>query len=346
MFRIIHFSLIVLTFSLLLSCRNSEADLLCYDVCMEGSESFIDLENSTIEISFPDNVRSAPDLCADFCLSEGAKAYVGDNLQQTGISKNNYEKPFEFRVVSEDKEQSKLWQVKSMNNDYTKTWGLGGFLQEEVSNNRTYDWYIDQSQTGYFSDYNCAPSCVVMASHWQDINSPYTVEDARSLYRPSGGGWFTQDIVDCLTDFSMRHKVITLSDYRDESVEVLMDNLEEGNIVLMAIDVHYLDDNFEPDVRINKYYQTIKLGTGHCIVIKGYKKVDGKIFFEVYDPIGYDFKYSDGSYKGKDRYYSSDDIYTAAFASWNFAFVILGPYSSKAFGKAVDVKDIPSILIL
>lgn len=331
---------------ILLSCKNTEADLYSYEVRMEESNTIIDQENGTIEVTFPDHIRSADHLCADFSLSDGAEAYVSNDLQISGISENNYQAPFNFTVVSEDELVRVPWQVRSVNNDYTETWGMGGFLSRELSLNKPYEWYIDQSRTGTHSDYNCAPSCVVMAAHWQDADCPYTVEDARGLYRSSGGGWLTYDIDKCLTDLDTEHQVISLSDYRDESVQILVDHLEDGNIILVAIDVHYLEDSFEPEIRINKYYETIQLGTGHCIVLKGYKVVDGITYFEVYDPIGYEYRYSDGSFMGKDRYYTSDDIYTAAFASWNYAFVIQKANNKISSERSVKISEIPHILVL
>lgn len=344
--RIIAFSLILFAASLLLSCKNTEAELYSYEVCMEETSTIIDHQNETIEVVFPDHIKKADQVAADFILSDGADAFVNNTLQISGESKNNYQAPFTMTIVSEDGLVSVPWKVHSRNNDYTITWGMGGFLQEELSLDRPYEWYIDQSQTGWLSDYNCAPSCVVMAATWQDSSCTHTVEEARSMHRPSGGGWLTYDIGECLTEFNTEHLVISLSDYRSETLEILMDHLQNGNIILVAIDIYYLDYSPEPGLRINKYYETTQLGTGHCIILKGYVKVDGVTYFEVYDPIGYDFRYSDGSFKGKDRYYLSDDVYSAAFAAWNYAFVIQKPNNRISSARAVKITDTPNILVL
>ena len=131
-----------------------------------------------------------------------------------------------------------------------------------------------------------------------------------------------------------------------ETTQTLLDQIDNGNIILLAIDVHYLTKAVDSTNRVGKYYNAIQLGTGHCIVVKGYKHVDGKIYFETHDPIGFDYKYSDGSFKGKDRYYHSDDIYTAVFASWNYAFVVMGPGSKKTVTRSVKASEISNILIL
>ncbi len=331
---------------LIVSCENTEADLLSYEVPQQALATTIDHESMSIEVLFPNNIKSAKDLCSDFQLSDGADAFVDNIIQISGESKNNYEIPFALTVVSEDEILSKTWQINSLNNDYTLEWGLGGFIQKELSLNRSYEWYIDQAQTGIYSDWNCAPSCVVMASRWQKNDFIYTVEDARQMFHPSGGGWYTEDIDSCLTNFNIEHDIIALSDYREETTQILLDQINNGNLILLAIDVHYLSVTYVATDRVDKYYSTIKLGTGHCVVVKGYKQVDGIVYFEVYDPIGYDYKYSDGSFKGKNRYYSSNNIYTAAFATWNYAFVIGGQNGKKTFRRTVKASEIPNIQIL
>lgn len=339
--------ILILVFSLvIISCKNTEAELYDFNVPEKSNSTLIDQESLRIEVSFPDSIKSAENFCTTFKLSDGAEAYV-DNVEQTsGISENNYEKPFEFTVISEDEMISKTWFVRSFNNEYSEAWGLGGFISEEVSQKRSYEWYIDQAQTGIDSDWNCAPSCVIMASRWQINGFSQSVEDARQKYHPEGGGWFTNDIDDCLTDYKVVHSITELSEYRDKTTELLVDKIKYGNIILLAIDVHYLSQTYESELHVGKYYKTIQLGTGHCIVLKGYKIVDGKVFFEVYDPIGYDYTYSDGSFMGKNRYYCSDDIYTAAFASWNYAFVIWGPHGKKNSFRNVNINEIPNVKIL
>lgn len=337
---------IPLAAGLLLSCKNTEAELYSYEVCLAETSTIINQENETIEVLFPENIMTADQVCANFTLSEGADAFVNNTLQISGVSKNNFEAPYTLTIVSEDGLVHVPWEVQPVNNDFTRSWGMGGFLSKTRSTDRPYEWYIDQSQTGWLSDYNCAPSCVVMAARWQDPECSHTVEEARSHYRPSGGGWLTYDIDECLTEFSTEHLVISLSEFRSETLQILMDHLEDGNIILVAIDVYYLDYSPEPGIRVNKYYETTRLGTGHCIVLKGYMEVDGVTYFEVYDPIGYDYKYSDGSFKGKDRYYLSDDVYSAAFAAWNYAFVIQKPNNKISSARAVKITDTPNILVL
>ena len=36
--------------------------------------------------------------------------------------------------------------------------------------------------------------------------------------------------------------------------------------------------------------------------------MDGKTFYEIYDSLSYNNTYADGALKGKDRYYSADEV--------------------------------------
>jgi len=90
--------------------------------------------------------------------------------------------------------------------------------------------------------------------------------------------------------------------------------------------------------RINKFYQTNSSGWGHFIVVKGYKQVDEIFYFEIYDPFSLGQMYKDNTLKGKNRYYRSDDIYTATSIWWNYAIVV-SEKGSKNKSKANYIKN-------
>ena len=340
----IFIGLLILLFSLQ-GCKSSEAELLSYDLPDHNATTILDYSENSITINFPEELRSANDFVADFLLSEGAEAFVDEKLQTSGHSENNYEKPFAFQIVSEDGKNSAEWMVNSVNSDICSRYGLGGFLQEEKSHNREYPWYINQSETGIFSDYNCAPTSIVMCGLWCNENFPYSVIDARSMYQPNGGGWYSSDIDNCLNDFKIQHAIIPLSNISSESTEIIKEQIDNGNLIILCVDVHYLRLCENDSVHCDKYYRTIKLGTGHCIVLKGYKKVDGQLFFEAYDPSGYSFCYKDGTSKGINRYYRSEDVYTATFAYWNYVFVISDSNSIPPAKKSLKASEIPDVQV-
>ena len=44
-----------------------------------------------------------------------------------------------------------------------------GAVRQEVHNDRNYNWYIDQGNTGWASNSNCGPSSSVMVEKWFHI---------------------------------------------------------------------------------------------------------------------------------------------------------------------------------
>lgn len=309
---------------LLSSCGNSEADLVDFDLDYQGAETTIDRERQKIHIAFPDSTRVANALVANFTLSEGASASVESGPLQSGLTTQDYESPFTFRIESEDGNAVQEWGVYTTNEDYISEWGFGGFLSYERSLNRDYEWYIDQSQTGTFSAVNCAPSSMIMAGRWSSENFTYTIDDVRKWINSSGGGYSSLEIDACLDMLGLDHGILDLGDRYEDTRQLMSEQIDSGHVLILCLDVHYLILDEDPAHHVGKYYRTLYLGVGHCIVVKGYKIVDGNYFFEVYDPAGYNFKYQDGSYKGKDRYYPAIDLYTSAFSYWNHAFVVRG----------------------
>jgi hypothetical protein len=218
---------------------------------------------------------------------------------------------------------------------YIRKWGLGKVLDQEVSNNADYEWYIDQMNTGEYSGNNCGPSIVTMAIKWVNESFTHTAEDARNTYRTSGGWWYTGDIVNYLNLYSINNKTISLS-----NMDLLTDEIDNGNIVILCLDMYYISDEIKEDWRINKFYTTGGTGWGHFILLKGYKIVDGEVLFEFYDPYSFGKKYSDNSLKGIDRYYSGSDIDQSTQIWWDYAIVV----SKNTFKTAVglDISKIPN----
>jgi hypothetical protein len=58
------------------------------------------------------------------------------------------------------------------------------------------------------------------------------------------------------------------------------------------------------------------------MVLKGWRKVDGKVFFEVYDPYSIGKTNAGETLKGMDRFYRYEDMAATCLPWWNFAFMI------------------------
>ncbi len=196
-------------------------------------------------------------------------------------------------------------------------WGLGLNLQAAASNNKDYEWYFDQLNSGTYADVNCGPTAVTMAVKWFNQSFALNPVDARNTYRPSGGWWYTSDIINYLNDKGVYNKTITL-----DQIVRLREQIDLGNIAILCLDMYYIAYTYNNDYHINKFYTTSDTGWGHFIVVKGYKVVDNKTFYEVYDPYSMGQTYSDYSMKGKDRYYLDEDLDIATTLWWNYAIVV------------------------
>lgn len=185
----------------------------------------------------------------------------------------------------------------------------------ELNNQKDYDWYIDQKETGQYADNNCGPSCAVMSLYFQKgYDEAITAEVARNTRINDGGWWFTSDIDDYLKEVGVKHK---MKFYKNP--DSLLKPLKEGNICIICIDSSTL--RYNPDVtsRFNKYYTG---GGGHFIIVNGYKVVDGRLYYIVNDPNSWGMKYADGTYMGIDRYYDAIDI-DKTVRDWSREFYVV-----------------------
>jgi hypothetical protein len=198
-------------------------------------------------------------------------------------------------------------------------WGLGSTLQAELSLNKTYSWYIDQYTTGTYWSVNCGPTSTTMSIKWADPTFSKTPLDARNTYRSTGGWWYTTDVVNYLTKYGINWRYTSLPD----EYQTMLSYLGKGEILILCLDNYYLTYNSNSVQHVGKYYTVSGAGSGHFIVIKGYKIVDSKVYFEAYDPWSIGATYADGSgLKGQDRYYTSANLSQATTIWWDYAIII------------------------
>lgn len=195
--------------------------------------------------------------------------------------------------------------------------GLGSQVNEEKSNDVNYDWYLDQSLTGKRSSVNCGPTSVTMAIKWANEDFYGKPEDARNTFKPKGGWWYTDDIISYLNLYHVSNYTIRL-----DNIDNLKEQLDKNNILIICLDMFYISNQKKDSWHVDKFYTTANKDWGHFIIAKGYKVVDGKVFYEIYDPNGYERKYSDGSNKGVNRYYRAEDLDKATNIWWDYAIVV------------------------
>lgn len=328
---------------IIFSCRKKDdADILQYEIIGQKTDVEISASNKQISITFPQSVTSADNFAAGFLLSDGASATVNGVPQVSEQTRNNYERPFSYLVRSEDKSELTEWKVSATNDPQIYSWGLGGFLKAWHSNNQDYEWYLDQGSTGSYSYNNCGPASTTMAAKWSNPSFTKTPEDARAAYRPTGGWWYTNDIDNYLNDNGIPHFIASLSATSSGTQLILTTQLDKGNIAILCLDMYYIRSEAYPIKRIDKFYVANSVGWGHFIVVKGYRMVDEQLYFEVYDPYCFNKTYSDGTLKGKNRYYRLSDIFPATFTWWNYSIIITKKGTSKSEIRGLDPASIPN----
>jgi len=210
--------------------KDSLADILAYQV--QGKNPQITFNLADIFLQFDSSVTSGKDLVASFTLSPGAKASVKGITQESGVTKNNFDSTVVYEVTSASG-ITKEWVAICTNNSYTITWGLGLFLKKSVSNNRDYDWYIDEWSTGTFSDVNCGPTSAAMSIKWVDSIYTKTPDELRNEIKPNGGDWSDIDMNMCMTQSGVSFKEIILGNGEDSTRNILANQLDSGRIIIL-----------------------------------------------------------------------------------------------------------------
>jgi hypothetical protein len=274
-------------------------------------------ENQSLLSVVPANTDKAR-LRALFSLSPGA------SIQYNGTI------PVKSNSTLLDFSQNASLTVKSKFNQKVTNWtltvksepeilGMGTQLNSSRSLNRTFNFYWDQKGTGTYSSINCGPTVTTMAAKWADSTYNLLPVDARNTIRPSGGWWYTNDIVNYLNSFGLRPQIIRLTDIKN-NIKACID---KNYVVILCLDMYYVSINLDDTQQTNKFYQTNNKDWGHFILIKGYREVDGKFYLEAYDPYSWSKLYFiNNELKGKNRYYLKEDIKQATDVWWPYAIVI------------------------
>lgn len=132
------------------------------------------------------------------------------------------------------------------------------FEVKTVINDRDYDWFFSQKDTGEYSAINCMPSIAAMASHWYDQNSTATVKKMRETSDYTEG-WTAYELRSGLSAYNVPFTV------KDATLDNITEALDNGCIVL----AQYSDRPYGV--------------SGHCYVIYGYKKFKDSTTFIVND---------------------------------------------------------------
>jgi hypothetical protein len=196
---------------------------------------------------------------------------------------------------------------KEQLSDNLFSWGLGNEIISYVSLGRSYNWYIDQYETGGYASVNCGPASVEMAGRFSFREFNHTASEARSIYQSQGGWWYDSDINQALDLFGIEYIKKSISNSDD-----LIESIDEGRIVLINNDMSKIPYNTNPNERMNRFYSGV---TGHYLIVKGYLITDLYTLFEVYDPFSIKKTYDDNTLKGINRYYESN-VFINSITTW------------------------------
>lgn len=307
------------------SCKKDNAliqhdtDILSYSIQNKPAVVNITPTQKLINIRFPDSLMSGDSIIANFTLSQGAKASILNVEQITGVSINNYSNI--LNCVISNSGNTSNWIIVATNNNYTDSFGLGNFIQQTVSNNCSFSWYLDQAYTGPYSYDNCGPAAVSMVCKWSDSTFSKSVENARAAYRPTGGPWYPDDITFYLRDNNVPNSTFALPTTLEGNQQVIKRQIDLHQIVIVCLDMNLVRLNSNPNAHADRFYNT-QVGVGHFIIVKGYKIIDNNLWYETYDPASITATYTDGILKGQDRYYRSEDIFEATKNWWPKIFLV------------------------
>lgn len=213
-----------------------------------------------------------------------------------------------------------------------RKYGLGYKITEERANDVPYYWYVDQNDTGASSNNNCGPAVTEMVGKWAKEDFAMTAEEMRD---DSGvtGNWTTNNISAYLQSNGVSRRNISFEDF-----EGLKEELDAGNIAIVCIDIYYVRTESSSGLsewRKDKFYTTSS-SSGHFVVVKGYKKVDGEYLLECYDPWSIGRKYENGQFKGLDRYYRLSDVLLAAKDWWKYAIIVASTKTRSGFFGGIN----------
>ncbi|MFP4457629.1 MAG: C39 family peptidase [Clostridia bacterium] len=208
-------------------------------------------------------------------------------------------------------------------------WFNGKELKYYVGNNREYNWYIDQMDTGIHSNSNCGPSVAVMTLKWLNQDFAGTVDEAREMYYPQGEWWSLGTLRSYFAIYNVDYDYIFFDNEfredKEENIAKIKKEINDNNIVILCLNMGYIPREYSTRLRTNKFYDHTN---GHFIIVKGFVVVDNREYFEVYDPYSLANTYEDGSLKGKDRYYDTTSLSQAA-TNWSVHGFIIKESNNK-----------------
>ena len=296
-----------------------EAEFVQPDITLDAKKltCFADEAKLAVYVEAPEGTTYTPSIPAEAqdWLQVNSNPESGNGFIYFSVAKNTTSQDrsaaVQIRYGGQLQKTVTINQKGYVKRDKFAEWGLKGDFVSALSNDRPYEWYIDQGDTGACSDSNCGPASSAMSARWYNGLFRGTAEEAREEIYNNGGWWYTNDIANYFASHGIANQFIRYSN------DALVAELDKGNILLLCLDMYYVTYGDAAGEHVNKFYYTTTTGWGHFIVVKGYVRTSQKLYLEVYDPYSIWSAYPDGELKGKDRYYDAEDIQYSAGVWWH-----------------------------
>src|SRR3569833_1099065 len=289
----------------------SALSLSSFSVTGQMADAFIDKVADTILVVVPSGTNMHS-VAVSFKVDPGTIVKLNDHVINSE-SMSDLSQPFTLTILSSDRAQSISFKGKVQTD--LQYFGIAGSLVAEKSLNKTYNFYLDQFDGSTYESINCGPTVSTMALKWGDSTFTGTPAGARSQIPENGGWWYTSDNQDYLCGHGMQSTIDTI----DYLPNIIKNRIDQGNLVILCLDMSYVPYNFSITQHVQKFYQANTVGWGHFLLVKGYKHTSSNFFLEIDDPYSGAREYTgvdNGQLKGKDRYYDSKGIYEATFRWW------------------------------
>lgn len=214
--------------------------------------------------------------------------------------------------------------------DTLNAWGLGTSETAHVRSDHPWPWYVGQYDGSPDQDNNCGPACAAMALNWY-FGGTNTGAYTRTYTPGKDGWWGTSDIYHLLLSSNVP------VNFGTADLTSMTNALNGGHLLILCINVSYLTPDYSNVLRYGRYYN----GTGHFIIIKGYRITDAGLWFEAYDPINGLFYEDVPEELGYDRHHDSTSLLLAMTKWWAY-FWDVSPPDAVAPMRA-SVQDITSL---
>ena len=175
-----------------------------------------------------------------------------------------------------------------------------------VSNNKDYEWYMDQSSTGKYHSDNCVPTCTAMILKFLDSNSKDTGESLRNEYVVDGKGWIPDIMLDALKKRNIKYVAYNFKRGYMSDMPIRK-YIKDGYIGMFFSDMTKIAGFNRNTPKLGKSHNDPKV-VRHTFIVKGYKYINNELYFEVYDPDSANLRDKSGQLIGKNRYYKASEV--------------------------------------